>query len=100
MPTILATQKEATMADLLEVPALPTILVRTYELHDIAWARGSRWTGYDTRAEAQAVIDFAGQDGKVVTRTFEMTWDLQDERDARLAEIARPGIAERMEVSK
>lgn len=86
--------------DLSEVPELPTVLVRTYELHDIVWARGSRWTGYDTRAEAQATIDFAGQDGRVETRTFEMSWDLADERDARLVTIARPGISERMEVAR
>lgn len=100
MPIILATEKETVMVDLSEVPAVGTIVVRTYELHDIVWVRGSRWTGYDTRAEAQAVIDFAGQDGKVVTRTFEMSWDLADERDARLLDIARPGIAERVEVAR
>jgi hypothetical protein len=53
-----------------------TTTYRTFESFDIAWDRGSRWTNYDSAAEAQAIIDHAatisGQGGQVVRRTWEI----------------------------
>ena len=43
---------------------------RTYELFDILWDRGSTWTAFDTRGEAQAVIDGSPSEGTVVRRTW------------------------------
>lgn len=54
--------------------------VRTYELFDIHWDRGSVWTAYQTEAEAQAVIDRSPSTGTVVRRTWAVvrrTWDVK-----------------------
>lgn len=72
-----------------------TTLVRTYELFDIRWARGSRWTGYWTREEAEATIAACSDHGTVERRTWEASWDLTSEQDVRLLALASPGIAER-----
>ncbi len=74
---------------------MSTTIVRTYESFDIAWERGSTWTNYETAAEAQAVIDGSGQAGTVVRNTWEHSWA----SDSPLLAIARPGIAERIEVA-
>ena len=48
-------------------------VTRTFETFSIRWDRGSTWSGYDSAAEAQAVVDFAAQHGSVghvESRTF------------------------------
>lgn len=67
-------------------------VTRTYESFDVAWDRGSRWTNYDTAAEAQAVIDGSPSTGKVVRNVWTHTWPA----DSPLLAIARPGIAEQV----
>lgn len=67
-------------------------VTRTYESFDIAWDRGSLWTNYESAAEAQAVIDGSDAGGHVVRRTWEQTWPIC----SPLLVIARPGIAERV----
>lgn len=43
---------------------------RTYELFDIVWDQGSKWTGFDTHAEAEAWLHGSARTGKIVRRTF------------------------------
>jgi len=75
---------------------MKTVEIRTYELFDIYWDRGSRWTGYQTEADAQAVIDsaaaHAGDSGRIVRRT----WDVTIPNDPRLAALYQPGCATRL----
>lgn len=68
--------------------------IRTYEQFAIAWADGSRWTGYESAAEAQATVDFAAGRGGRVGTVERTTFDV--ELSPALRRIARPGIAERI----
>lgn len=64
---------------------------RTYETFEIRWIeRRSTWTGYDSAAEAQAVIDGSPAEGVVVRRTFEV--EIRPGRE----HLYRPGISERV----
>lgn len=64
--------------------------IRTYETFQVHWANGTRVGGYDTRASAQAVVDFAagfdGREGWVVARRFTV------EVPARYAHLYRPSV--------
>lgn len=72
----------------------PFVVVRTFELFDIEWfengKRVSRWTGFDTKAEAVGTVARATREGQVIRRV----WDAA--MTARTVAIAagRP-IAER-----
>lgn len=46
--------------------------VRTYERFEIAWDRGSRWSGYQTHQEAQWRLDLSKESGRVVRSTFQV----------------------------
>jgi len=49
-------------------------ITRTYELFDIVWGDGARWTGYDTFVEAATVVLGARRFGSVVRRTWQVTF--------------------------
>ena len=67
-------------------------IFRTYETFEIVWDRGSRWTGYDSAEEAQAVIDGTTHgEGRVNRSTFEVR--LHPELLGR--GMYRPGLADR-----
>jgi hypothetical protein len=65
---------------------------RTFELFEIVWDRGSRWTAYYSEAEAQAVIDGCPSAGHVERRTFEV-----EITDAN-RDLLQPGCGDRTEV--
>lgn len=77
-------------------PAALTIY-RTFESFDIVWARGSRWTSYDSAVEAQAIIDHAatidGQAGTVERRT----WEIKLHPELLARGNYNPGIGDRVE---
>lgn len=83
-----------------------SVLIRTYELFDISWVNHdeetggtykSRWTGYQTAAEAQAVVDYAAGQGSGRVGTVERrTWDTII--PAGYENVYRPGCAERVEI--
>lgn len=61
-------------------------MLRTYETFAIRFPRGSVWSGYETAAEAEAIVARAGE-GEIVRSTFTV------EVDPRFARLYRPGIA-------
>jgi hypothetical protein len=63
-------------------------ITRTYETFAIAWANGSRWSGYDSDVEAAALIARSGHEGVVERSTFDVTFE------ASLAHLYAPGIAQ------
>lgn len=64
---------------------------RAYESFSIRWDRGSTWTGYDTRAEAEATIAFAATKGSGATGWVERkTWTVEVRPE--MAHLYRPGI--------
>jgi hypothetical protein len=64
---------------------------RTFELFDISWDRGSKWTAFDTADEAQAVIDGSPSSGEVVRRTWEVEVTADNEH------LLQPGCGDRVE---
>lgn len=69
---------------------------RTYETHAIVWSRvdesgpyESRWSGYQTAEEAQAVIDRGVTPGRVETTSFEVR--IEPTR----ATMYQPGVSSR-----
>jgi uncharacterized protein CbrC (UPF0167 family) len=63
--------------------------IRTYENYSIRWERGSTWSGYQSRAEAQACVDFAALRGSV--GTVEVT-SFSVEVKPEHAHLYRPGV--------
>jgi hypothetical protein len=43
---------------------------RTYGIYSIRWNKGSVWSGYQTRQEAEAVLNRGDNLGQVMERTF------------------------------
>lgn len=74
MAATTTTDREVTMSE-----------TRTYETFSIQFD-GSNWSGYDSAAEAQSVIDFGSRPGVVVRKTWTV------EVDPRFAHLYQPGI--------
>lgn len=70
---------------------------RTFESFDIVWDRGSRWTNYDTAAEAQAVIDFAGDRSGSTGHVERKTWEIKLHPDLLARDAYQPGCGDRVE---
>jgi hypothetical protein len=97
MSDVTTTRQEATMTE--------SVLIRTYELFDISWVNHdeetggtykSRWTGYQSVDEAQAVVDYAATQGSGRVGTVERrTWDVIIPAD--MVDVYLPGCAERVE---
>lgn len=43
---------------------------RTYAIYEIRWNRGSTWSGYESRQEAEAILQRGDNLGQVTERTF------------------------------